>query len=728
MGIKKKLWLALAVWSLAQGTVLADVVRPRIGLVLGGGGARGLAHVGVLKVLEEARVPVDCIVGTSMGALVAGGYAVGRTPAELEARVAVADWDELLSSSVPRQFNTYRRKQDEVRGLTRYDLGIADSGQVKVPRAALSTQKIAYFLREMTDATSIPDFNHLTIPYRAVATDLETGAMVVLGQGGLVEAMRASMAVPGVFQPVEVEGRVLVDGGLSRNLPVDVVRQLCADVVIAVDVGEGLYSRDKLRNALDIAVQYTRLMMQQNVAPQLASLNPGDVRITPDLAGFSSADFNQGPAMMARGELAARTRLPQLRHLALDQASWQRWQAERLAKKRPRSPIMGVEVDALSWINPEVLKEAVDIPLGRPLDIHELQQRLNKIYGRGDFSQLDYVLADVSAGQSITLKPVEKDWGPNYLSLGLALAGDQNRADAYEMALMYRRTWLNRLGGEWKTMAVAGRRLMLASEFYQPLQLDGYAFLAPKIIFEREPLAIWTGQRQIAEYSYRKRSVGLDLGTSQLRYGELRLGWHLNDYVAARLIGEPSLPDSRSWDSGPQLELFYDQLDSLFFPRTGSSTRLYAYVASTGSESAAQRYGGEWRTGFSMGRTGGNLTLRGQAVEGQGSDLANLRWLGGSFNLSSYPHQALLGDRFAFGRLQLYRPLGAALAGSGSHYLGTSLESGRIHGGIEENIGWHHSGALFWGYESVLGPFHLGVAYGDNRQARYFLSLGYNRF
>lgn len=724
IGHMKKILVLL--FCLAMSCAAAE--RLRIGLVLGGGGARGLAHVGVLKVLEEARVPVDCIVGTSMGALVAGSYAAGRTAQELAARTQSADWDDLLNPNLPRQFNTYRRKQDEANGLTRYDLGIADSGQVKVPRAALSTQKIAYFLREMTFSQSTDNFDHLTIPYRAVATDLETGDMVVLAKGGLVEAMRASMAVPGLFQPVEIEGRILVDGGLSRNLPVDVARQLCADVVIAVDVGDPLVGREKLRNALDIAVQYTRLMMKQNVAPQHASLTDKDLLIAPDLTGFSSADFNRGVPMMALGEAAARQNLGRLQALALDEAAWRQWQSQRLARRAPVRPVVDVDVEALAWVNPDVLKEAADIPLGQPLDINLMQQRLNRIYGRGDFSQLDYVLADVAGGQAVTLKPVEKDWGPNYLSAGLALAGDEDRAQVFELALMYRRSWVNRLGAEWKTTAVVGRKLGLASEFFQPLHLDGYGFISPWFALERQPLALSDGGETIAEYNFRRRQAGLDLGTSQLRYGELRLGFLVSDYRAFRQIGQPLLPNLSARDAGFRAELFYDQLDNLYFPRRGAASTLQIFNSTSGKEGQYRRYFGQWRKAVAFGtQAAGNLTLGGQVLDGGEDSLANLGWLGGPFRLSSYRYQELLGTQQEFARLQFYRTLGASLAGSGNHHAGLSLEGGRVRGVVSDKS-WHQSAALFWGYESVLGPLYLGAAYGDNKQLRLFFSLGSNRF
>ncbi|MGL4995329.1 MAG: patatin-like phospholipase family protein, partial [Deefgea sp.] len=221
--------------------------RPRVGLVLGGGGARGFAHVGVLKVMEENRIPVDCVIGTSIGSLVGAAYAVGRTPAEMEERILKADWNDLLSTSLPRQKNTFRQKQDSRHSLL-IELGLSDSGEIKLPDSAISTQKIGFFLRELTFAGTVANFDQLAIPYRAIATDFETGEMVVQKDGDLVTAMRASMSVPGVFPVVEAKGRYLVDGGLVRNLPVDVARETCADVVIAIDVGSAPLKSNEIKN------------------------------------------------------------------------------------------------------------------------------------------------------------------------------------------------------------------------------------------------------------------------------------------------------------------------------------------------------------------------------------------------------------------------------------------------------------------------------------------------
>ena len=406
ISILKTVLLAL---SLLFSSVPAMAERPRIGLVLGGGGARGFAHVGVLKVLEDNHIPIDCVIGTSIGSLVGGAYAAGRSPAEMEQRITKANWNDLLSSSLPRQNNTFRKKQDDSRSLLQLEVGLGDDGSLKLPSSAISTQKIEFFLRELTYAGTVSSFDQLAIPYRAIATDFETGEMVVQTSGDLVTAMRASMAVPGIFPAVPVKGRALVDGGLVRNLPVDVARETCADIVIAVDVASAPLRKMQISDIFAIADQYTRLMMIQNVKPQLESLTTKDVLITPDFGKLTSADFKSGDEFIAIGEIAALSILPKLKQLSISPDDYKTWQDAKNTRKLQPGRINAVRVELGSVVNPEVLTGALNIQTGKILDITGFHERLIEVYARGDHSQLDYELLHTNDGETVSLLPTEKN-------------------------------------------------------------------------------------------------------------------------------------------------------------------------------------------------------------------------------------------------------------------------------------------------------------------------------
>ncbi|MFO1387497.1 MAG: patatin-like phospholipase family protein, partial [Chitinivorax sp.] len=308
------LWLAVCgllapMQASAQASVQAKVQkkagRPTVGLVLGGGGARGLAHVGVLKVLEQQRVPVDCIAGTSMGALVGGVFATGMPVAEMERRVREADWDEFFSNRIKRQEEVFVRKEDDRVNTSNLRIP-ARNGRIGLPRGAVRTQKIELFIRELTQSLYPENFSALPIPFRAIGTDLENGRVVEFDRGDLALAMRASMSVPGLFDPVEYKGRLVVDGGLARNLPVDNVLALCnPDVLIVVNVGTPPLNREEMSSALGVTQQMVDVGINNNIAQQLSRLTSNDILIEPKLGDLTSGDFNRNAEFIPLGEQAA---------------------------------------------------------------------------------------------------------------------------------------------------------------------------------------------------------------------------------------------------------------------------------------------------------------------------------------------------------------------------------------------------------------------------------------
>ena len=276
---------------------------PRIGLALSGGGARGLAHVGVLKVLEEMRVPVHCVTGTSMGAVVGGTYAAGRTPQEMEKEVSAADWDTIFRDAPPRKEIAVRRKVDDYLTLFKPEFGVKDG--LALPKGVIAGVSIETFFRKLsTPAFGIGDFNKLPIPFRAMATDIETGDSVVLSKGSLAQAMRASMSVPGAIAPVEIDGHLLVDGGIANNLPIDEARRLCGDVIIAVNISTPPLKRDEITSALSVTTQLINFLGKQTVDQQIKSLGPNDVLIAPDLGDISAGSFERSKDAIRIGEEA----------------------------------------------------------------------------------------------------------------------------------------------------------------------------------------------------------------------------------------------------------------------------------------------------------------------------------------------------------------------------------------------------------------------------------------
>ncbi|WP_413575592.1 patatin-like phospholipase family protein [Bdellovibrio sp. HCB290] len=715
--------LIVVILILPLSSLSAESRRPRIGLVLGGGGARGMSHVGVLEVLEKNRVPIDCIVGTSIGSLVGAGYAAGRTPQEMKEHIQAADWSRMFLARPPRETFPFRRKQDDALSMLGVEVGLSDKGQILLPSSAISTQEIEYFLRKLTYGLTVPDFDDLTIPYRAIATNIVNGEMVVVKDGDLVTAMRASMAVPGVFPSVPSQGRLLADGGLVRNLPVDVARKTCADVVIAVDVSSAPLQRDEIRGIFSVMDQYTRLMMIQNVQPQLETLTSKDVLISPVFNDLGSTDFGKSEPLIKAGADAALKVLPKIAKYSLSEAEYDKWKQNREARKSSPKNLVKISVGESGWVNPKTLVGELDVKTGEVFPAESFHKQLMSLYATGDYSQLDYELHEGINGQDLLVLPVEKSWGPNYLNFGLSLGTDFESSYPWNLTAMYRRTWINDLGAEWKTIAQAGNTSRISTEFYQPLAVGSSGFVAPYLKYYRIPLAIWQEGEEIAKYKYSKLSLGADVGAGS-RFGELRFGPAYNVYSASRSIGPSVLPNSRTYDYGLRLNLFYDQLDNYFFPTDGQSLDLYAYYSIGASEDIKNYgiYGLQFRDALMAGKGAFQFTLKGQTSSGDSSVLADVSWLGGFLNLSSYRYQELIGDQLAYGSVQYYHPTGLF---SGS-YWGLAAETGRVFNYFDESVAddWHYSGTMYLAYDSVLGPMYFATAYGDNETWSFYFMLG----
>ncbi|HEX5092886.1 MAG TPA: patatin-like phospholipase family protein, partial [Burkholderiales bacterium] len=477
MRLRLPFLLMLAVLALAPGVAGAE--RPRIGLVLGGGGARGVAHIGVLKELERLRVPVDCISGTSMGALVGGVYASGVATDAMIDRLSRVDWNALFVDDPPRVQKPYRAKRDDSRNLFHFELGLR-GGQLQLPPGGTAGYKFEFLLRELVAGAgnfADQDFDRLPIPYRALATDIEDGTSKVFRRGDLAKVMRASMSVPGAIAPVEIGGSLYVDGGLLQNLPVAAARDTCADVVIAVNVGSGLLGRKELASALNISLQMVNVLMEQNVRQSLASLKPTDVLITPVLGAYSAADFDDALSLVETGEVAARAQSIALSRLSVSEAEYKAWRA-RLDSRLPTvPPVTDVRVatDA-GRVNPEVIErelaEAPGIDLRRrpetDFSLTNLHSRLEQVYGGGDFERMDYEMLDRNGQRTVLVSGHEKSWGPDFLKFGLSMEADSSQT-RFNVAVSHRAPWINRLGGEWRNYLQLGYRDRLSTEFYQPV-------------------------------------------------------------------------------------------------------------------------------------------------------------------------------------------------------------------------------------------------------------------
>ena len=692
--------------------------RPRIGLALAGGGGKGWAHIGVLKVLEELHVPIDCIAGTSAGSIIGGVYASGLSPEEMEKIVVASDWGVMFQDSAPRQDQSFDRKAQDLRGLWDLELGVGKGG-VKLPSGIFAGQQVNALLRRMTTrAVGVSSFDELQIPFRAVATDLKTGEMVVLDHGELAAAMRASMAVPGAFTPETIDGRLLVDGGLRQNLPVQTVRAMGADVIIAVDLGTTTVTDAQLANPLAITQQMVNILLDLNVYASRDALKSTDVLISPQVQKFASGDFSQVRELVPLGVKAARDVQAKLLVLSLPKEQYAQFRDAQRARSREGATVARVQLDEsqLRHVNPEYVRKkfAVTEKSGA-LDEKRIQDEIGGLLGEGDYERIDYRYEDQPEGdRALVISLREKPWGPGYLRFGLQLATDFKEDTYFNVLGSYRRTWVNKLGAEWRNDFSLGQTTGLRSEFYQPVWLGKGLFVAPILAVGQTTQNLFIGNQPVA--SYRIQSIGgqLDVGWTFGRYAQLRLGIERAHLRYDPSVAIPLFPAADFTAAGFVGTFTIDRLDSGSFPRSGyfMNAMYRDSVPGLGADVDYQKAGFGATAAFSSGRNTLQLQLKAAgAIQGD-LPIYDLVYLGGLFNLSGYLINQLQGQQSVFGRAAYYYRLADVPILVKGLYAGVSLEVGQVYGRLDGSpaVGLLPSAAVFLGADTALGPFYL--AYG----------------
>jgi NTE family protein len=715
---------------LATLTTVQAAERPKIALVLSGGGARGIAHVGVLKVLEEARVPVDCVVGTSMGAIVGGAAATGMSPAEMEKRVLAADWDYVFGDRPKRKDIPYFRKRDDWQDYFDFTLTLRDFWPVP-PRNLVGVHYITQFFRELTGSISVEKFDQLPLPYRAIGADLENGKTVIMDHGDLPLVMRASMSVSGVFPPVPYENSLVVDGGIVKNMGVDVGRQLCGDAVIAVDVSSPNANRQKLESLFAVSEQTINIAVQRDMQAQIATLTAKDILIKPNMGKLTSTDFNESAQLIAAGEKAARAVLPSLQRYALSEEDYLIWQQNLTARKPKNKAVTKIEITPTRWVSPSVLKSLLDVHKGEALDQAALHHSMDSIYARGDFIRIAYQLLPATEGSLLRIIPVEKD-GRDFARVGLKLNTDFANNSSFGLVAGLRRSWLNHLGAEWQSQAEIGETRALYTELYQPTVLDGEFFLAPWISLRDEPRDIVSAHETIGENRVRHLGGGLDIGSVLGKWGEVRFSvsdqqvkWRSSLQTVNPIVGE-------SYEQiGYGVKAVFDQLDNPRFPRTGNLARLeyFASDANLGSDRDYKRFMLDWRRAFTWSQYTFFATGRGGSALGTTLPYAEAFQLGGAMNLSAYRRSELSGNTFFLSRLLGYRQIKEMPpALGGGVYIGLLAEAGAVSAKTSWSSTLFDSPAYSIGAvlaaDTRLGPFYLTLAQGDKQRRAAHLTLG----
>ena len=706
--------------------------RPCVGLVLSGGGARGFAHVGVLRVLEELGVRVDVIAGTSMGSMIGGAYAAGYTVAELEDTVTGVDWSRMLSpGGDDRRMRSWRRKADAYKSLPSRGIEIGPDGAPRLPTAFVSSEELELFLnRETRPVDGVRDLSELAVPFAAPATDLVTGRRVVMQKDcTLHEAMRASMSVPGAFAPARKGDLLLVDGGLVDNLPVALARSMGADVIIAVNVGTPLSGRDALGNVVGVMAQMVNLLTEQNVSASLASLGEGDILITPDLGELTSADLEKSREIMDCGEAAARAAAGRLRAFARPRAEWLAWSEERSAHYAPvkndRVRVASVSVDAApeARIADERILESAGIRRGAERSVAELDAAARSVFADGYFDSITWRVEPGPRGMaSVVLEPREREHMRSSIRFGGSIESDFDSVSSFNFLFAHNWELLNAWGAEWRNEIQVGETQRFLSDFYQPLGMTVPVFFEPSVSYERHSYDVYARGSKTA--SARWRNAVLD--------AKLLLGWEFarlgyvgvsTGRVATRTkreigAGQPPWDDVEVPYAGA--ELFLDTLDSVSFPTKGF--RLLAKGRVT--EGSEDLPGGEHLfevdalVPWSVGRW--TAILEGKMGR---APVPGVFQLGGGGRMVGASYGRWSGSRLEYARLALARNASDWMPAAipVPVWLGMQAETGRAwnsgmsgaHSG--EDRDWQRSLSAYVGVDSLFGPimFTFGRTAGE---------------
>jgi NTE family protein len=712
-------------------------VRPRICLVLSGGGARGMAHIGVLKVLEELKVPIDCIAGTSMGAVVGGLYASGMTAAQIDTTMRSVDWQEAFRDAPPRRDLAFRRKQDDRNFLVRLPLGLKH-GRILLPKGFIQGQKLQETLRQLTlPFSNSTDFDLLPTPFRAVATDLVTGNAVLMDKGDLSIAMRASISAPGVFAPVETQGRLLVDGGLAENLPIDVARGMHADILIVSDVSFPLQALSALDSALSISNQMLAILVRKDADRQRKTLGASDILVEPVLGPASSTDFTAAISTIAAGENAARAMLARFDPLSVSDGAYHDYLARRASREPGLPAVKFVRVDEQSKRYEKTILAEMQPLVGKPLDIDAVGTRVTQLYGLGNFETLDYALVDQGVGADVEsgleVRARRKSWGPNYIRFGLNLADNFQGNSRYNAAARFILTELDDLGAELVTDVQIGSDPKVASEFYQPLNAERTWFVAPSLRIEARDLQLYTKDAVVADYRDREIEADFDVGRTLGNWGEIRAGFHRTNGAVRVHLGDPTLVQRRYNEGELFVKFSYDRLDNLHFPREGQqfTFQWHGNRMELGADTAWDKVQADWLMARSIGRnTLLFWTSAGSVVGGSinATALPELFPLGGFFNLSGLAPSSLFGPNYAIARAIYFRKIGRGGEGFFEFpaYIGMSLELGNTwQQRSDMSVGSARKDAsLFLAFDTFLGPVYLGSGYDTGGHSAYYLFLG----
>ena len=718
-----------------QSTVAAPTgQRPRIGLVLAGGGAKGGAHVGVLKVLEEQRIRIDCIAGTSMGALIGAGYAAGLPAADLEEFVVGIDWDAVVGGAGRRPQEPIEQKRLQMAASTDLELGLKH-GHVVTPGGLSNTSGIDDLLRTyVAKARTVADFNQLPIPYRAVATDMVSGKMVVLDHGDLATAMRASMAIPGAFSPVVWDKFILTDGGQVRNIPVDVARQTCADVVIVVNLVEPETPPEKLVQSTQLLARSMDVMLQANEDVQLATLTERDVRIDVPMGDIGTADFPRVPETIPLGEAAARKVVDQLARYSVPPSEYMAWRQRVTVKQDVEARVAAVRFEGSNRVNAEYLRTLTSIKPGDVVNVEDISADAMRMSALDDVDAVSYRLEGDPANPDLVWLPEESSVGPNVLRPSLGMYAGGSGDIKFLLGAQYVRHWINDRGGQWRSHVQVGYESLLTTSFYQPIDVAQRYFVEPALFGVRSVEDVYVDNERIAVYRFADLGGNIDFGVNLGRTSQVRVGYINTRRRAEVQTGisqlpeiDARLPEIDTRDAGLMASAMYDSRERATFARHGMAVEVQ-YLQSDESL-GGDRDWSRIEAGLRRAVPFGNNAMWVGVAGGTdlGDDLPGDRAfsLGGPKTLAAYRFDELRARGYWLADVSfLWRLVDLVPVKNQAIYGGFGLQAAGLYDRVDRvEDGEVYSASAYLGGPTPIGTFTIGIGASEDSWA-FWLSLG----
>ncbi len=704
---------------------IAQAEPERIGLVLSGGGARGLAHIGVIRALEEQNIKIHAIAGTSMGAIVGALYASGKTPDELEEIARTMDWSQAFSDLPPRDRLSFRRKQDTRSNVATAELTL-NGGIVSLPKGVVQGQNLQIMLQQQfVHVSDINDFDRLKIPFRAVASDLVTGEAVVFRRGSLATAVRASMSIPGLFAPVEIDGKMLVDGGIANNLPVDVIKAMGVDHVIAVDIATPLYTADELDSVIPIIEQLTTLLTFNRLKSQYALLDDDDLLITPDLSDVNTAAFEKTDLAIKRGYDAIQAFDNELARFAVPGQPGRGTPTKYAAPKIDR-----IKIQNDSNVSDKLIKALVRQAVGAPLDDEQLREDIESIYGYEYFESVQYQIVPEEAGNTLLITAQDKSWGKDSLGGGLELYSDTRANSGYNLRVEYRKSGVTHKGGEWDSELQFGQDPVIGTELYLPLDYRQAFFARPyarysERTYNRVALDTIEGRERLDELVY-----GLFVATEFSNKGILGIGIESHTGDIKQFVGT-NIPEINFEDTIGYIRADYDDMDNVAFPREGAmATAEYRWVDADKTPDFSQF---SVQVSQAIPITRHSLVFGVDYLASTGNTVPRhlQARLGGLGRVSGLRNDALIGNNLLYLNLTYLHRLDkqSMLPVDLPLYLGLSIEAGNTWATQDEITvsGLLFSGLLMLGMDTPLGPLYFGYGKTETDSEAFYVRLGYKR-